>query len=79
MSSSFFRSFVVATPVTPGWKGGFGLPKASQAMWSPVSLLTTCVVPITWFSQITGCCFRPLGDLHRWVTTPVKLWVGWAG
>ena len=69
LSSSFVRSFVVATPVTPGWKGGIGLPKGLQAMWSPVSLLTTCVVPITWFSQITGCCRRPLfGDLRRWVT-----------
>ena len=69
LSSSFVRSFVLATPVTPGWKGGIGLPKGSQAMWSPVSLLTTCVVPTTWFSQITGCCRRPLfGDLRRWVT-----------
>ena len=60
------RSFVSATPVMPGWKGGVGLPKGSQAMWSPVSLLTTWNLPTTWFSQMTGCCWRLLvGDLHR--------------
>ena len=77
LSSSSNRSFVFATPETPGWKGGIGLPKALHAIWSPVSLFTTCVVPTTWFTQMTGCCRRPLfGDLRK-RPTPVKLGVGW--
>ena len=79
LSSSSNRSFVFATPETPGWKGGIGLPKALHAIWSPVSLFTTCVVPTTWFTQMTGCCRRPLfGDLRK-RPTPVKLGVGWTG
>ena len=79
LSSSSSRSFVFATPETPGWKGGIGLPKALHAMWSPVSLFTTCVVPTTWFTQMTGCCRRPLfGDLRRWRDQRRSSW-GWDG
>ena len=79
LSSSSNRSFVFATPETPGWKGGIGLPKALHAMWSPVSLFTTCVVPTTWFTQMTGCCRRPLfGDLRRWRDQRRSSW-GWDG
>ena len=79
LSSSSNRSFVFATPETPGWKGGIGLPKALHAMWSPVSLFTTCVVPTTWFTQMTGCCRRPLfGDLRRWRDRRRSSW-GWDG
>ena len=77
LSSSSNRSFVFATPETPGWKGGIGLPKALHAMWSPVSLFTTCVVPTTWFTQMTGCCRRPLfGDLRRWRDQRRSSWGG---
>lgn len=79
LSSSSNRSFVFATPETPGWKGGIGLPKALHAMWSPVSLFTTCVVPTTWSTQMTGCCRRPLfGDLRRWRDQRRSSW-GWDG